>query len=416
MKSTQQSAAEKNAMKYRAADRLSHEERVRRRLSRIPRNSPGEFDEFTCSWNAAGSPRLTAGLIRTLTGNANEGAASDLAALYRDMIEKEPAITAHLQTRMLSVLSCDWSIHGEDPVKTGEVTAIFARARIHSLLRHLLDALAFGYSGAAILWEEGGAGIGSFRKIYSPNWIFDLSGNPALMTLSGKPKPLSEYHPNQFVLHTHKLQSGPSQRGGLLRPLLWLYFFKHYAMRDRARYLEKFGVPFLIAKIREDDFDNETVRSSILASLAKVGTDGAGVVTQNSELQILSSSAGTADYQHWMDYIDKLFALLILGQTASSSEASGFSRGQIQENVRRDILEADCRALMETVNTQILAPLERFRYGTEGTLEFVLDYSMPENLIEKAEIVKKLSDSGFRADPAWIEDTFGLKLMKGKTE
>ena len=46
--------------------------------------------------------------------------------------------------------------------------------------------------------------------------------------------------------------------------------------------------------------------------------------------------------------------------------------------------------------------------------EFVLDYSMPENLTEKAEIIKKLADSGFRADPVWIENTFGIQLMKRK--
>ena len=415
MKTEPEAALLTAAAKYRSADRLSHEERARRtKLSPVPRNQPGEFDEFICSWNRIGSPKLTAGLIRRATEDADAGSASDQAMLYRSMIEKEPAIAAHLHTRILSVLSCDWSVHGKDPDRAKEVSTILARAGIQSLMRHLLDALAFGYAGAAILWDEGGGGIRTFRKICAPNWVFDRAGNPALLTLTGKPKPLAAYHPNQFVLHTHKLQAGPCQQGGLLRPLLWLYFFKHYAMRDRARYLEKFGIPFLIAKIREDDFENESVRASILASLAKVGADGAGVITRDSDLQILSSASGSTDYQHWLDYIDKLSALLILGQTASSSEAMGFSRGQIQENVRRDILEADCRALMETVNRQIIAPLEHFRYGTEDTLEFVLDYSMPENLTEKAEIIKKLADSGFRADPVWIENTFGIQLMKQK--
>ncbi|MEI3004026.1 MAG: DUF935 family protein [Victivallales bacterium] len=72
-------------------------------------------------------------------------------------------------------------------------------------------------------------------------------------------------------MHSHKLQSGISSRG-VSRPLVWLYFFEHYAMRDRARYLEKFGIPFIIAKIRDDDFENESVRSAILQSLAKIST------------------------------------------------------------------------------------------------------------------------------------------------
>lgn len=398
-------------VKYRAKSGLSYEERIRKNLHAVPRSSSGDFDEFAFSWTALNDPKLNANLIRRLLAAANEGSPSEQTALYRILLEKEPAVTAHMQTRILAVLACDWSIQGADVKRAAEVRAILEKARIHALMRHLLDALALGYSGAAILWGEGGKEIYAFKKIDSSNWQFDLAGNPALLTVSGKIRPLAEYHPNQFVLHTHKLQSGLCSRGGLLRPLVWLYFFKHYAMRDRARYLEKFGIPFLIARIRDDDFENESVRASILQSLAKIGSDGTGVVTAGSELQVLNpANAASSDYQSWMDYIDKLFAMLILGQTASSGNASGFSRGQIQENVRRDILEADCRNLMETVNTQILAPLERFRYGTEGTLSFHLDYASPENLTEKAQIVRTLAESGFSAAPEWIEKTFGIKL------
>ena len=372
-------------MKYRAKSGLSREERIRKNIHPVPRSTSADFDEFAFSWTALNDPKLNAGLIRRLLSAANEGAPSEQAALYRLLLEKEPAVTAHMQTRILAVLACDWSIQGDDAAHVAEVRSIFERARIHALMRHLLDALALGYSGAALIWGEGGKEITAFRKIDPSNWQFDLGGNPALLTLSGRIRSLAEYHPNQFVLHTHKLQSGPCSRGGLLRPLVWLYFFKHYAMRDRARYLEKFGIPFIIAKIRDDDFENESVRTSILQSLSKIGSDGTG-------------------------YIDKLFAMLILGQTASSGSASGFSRGQIQENVRCDILEADCRNLMETINTQILAPLERFRYGTEGTLAFKLDYASPENLTEKAQIVKILAESGFSPDRAWVEKTFCIKL------
>ena len=269
-------------VKYRAKSGLSYEERIRKNLHAVPRSSSGDFDEFAFSWTALNDPKLNANLIRRLLAAANEGAPSEQAALYRILLEKEPAVTAHMQTRILAVLACDWSIQSADVKRAAEVRAILEKARIHALMRHLLDALALGYSGAAILWGEGGKEICAFKKIDPSNWQFDLAGNPALMTVSGKIRSLAEYHPNQFVLHSHKLQSGISSRGGLLRPLVWLYFFKHYAMRDRARYLEKFGIPFLIARIRDDDFENESVRASILQSLAKIGSDGTGVVTAGS--------------------------------------------------------------------------------------------------------------------------------------
>ena len=118
-------------MKFRAPDGLSYEERVRRKIRRPLGNSSGDFDEFTCAWNSMSGPKLTAGLLRRLTENADSGAASEQALLYRSMLEKEPAIAAHLQTRILSVLSCDWSLQGDDPAKVHELTGILEQAGIH---------------------------------------------------------------------------------------------------------------------------------------------------------------------------------------------------------------------------------------------------------------------------------------------
>ncbi|MEI3004027.1 MAG: hypothetical protein V8T87_05325 [Victivallales bacterium] len=100
-----------------------------------------------------------------------------------------------MQTRILAVPACDWTIQGTDARRTAEVRAILEKAGLHALMRHLLDALALGYSGAAIIWGEGGADISAFRKVDPSNWQFDLSGNPALMTVSGKIRSLAEYIP-----------------------------------------------------------------------------------------------------------------------------------------------------------------------------------------------------------------------------
>lgn len=384
---------------------------------RLPDEKGVDFAEFSWCRDQMYSPKLSSGRIRRTTDDANSGAVMEQAWFYNEILEKEPVAAAHLQTRIMAVLACDWRIQCKDPLVAAEVEEILGRAGIHSLLHHLLHALAFGYSGAAILWGEGGGTIHSFQKIHPANWNFDPAGTPALLAANGKICPLTDFHPAQFILHYHISHTALPQRGGLLRPLLWLYFFKHYAMKDRARYLEKFGIPFLIARIRQDDFDNENIRSSILASLSKVGSDGCGVITEGSELQTLSGHGGNcSEYQSWLEYIDRLFALVILGQTASSGNASGFSRGQIQENVRHDILESDCRALEESVNRQIIQPLEQYRYGSSGQVQFRLDYSMPENLKEKAEIVHSLASGGYHARREWVERVFGIELENEKGE
>lgn len=397
----------RNAVRYGAVNQKGQ----KRLGSAVPSGRHSDFDEFVMEWGRGFEERLTAGTINSAMAESDRGDCTRLSMLYRRMLEREPGIAAQMQTRMLAVLSCDWSIRGSHTERRMEVETILKQAGIYSLLKHLLDALSFGYAGSAILWEKGGGSIQSFRPINPGNFTFDLAGNPALITLGGHPRAFSEYHPAQFILHTHLLKTDLPSRSGLLRPLLWLYFFKHYAIRDRARYLERFGIPFLAATIRAEDFESEETRTNIITSLSKMGSDGVGLLSEGAELQVMNpSSSSSSDYQSWMDYIDKLCALLILGQTATSGDASGFSKGQPQENVRRDLIEADCRSLMETIDNQLIRPLERWRYGTEGTLHFHLDYSSPENLLEKAEIVRVLKEAGCQPSRTWLEQTFGIEL------
>ena len=356
--------------------------------------------------------KLTPGTIRRLAEEETVRAFHDRALFYRGMLEKEGVIAAHLQTRILAVLACDWHITGKDHAKASEMEQLLRRTPFHQFLRHQLSALAYGYAGSIVEWEEGGRSIRNFRSIPPESLLFDLEGNPALLSWDGKEYPLSLYHPAQFSLHFHTScgREDPA-RGGLLRPLLWPYYFKHYALRDRARYLEKFGIPFLIAKIREDDFENEETRNNILSSLSRIASDGSGIITEGSQLQTLESNTSSSrDYQEWMEYLDGIFALLILGQKASSGEAGGFSRGQIQENVRSDILESDCRNLSETIQRQVITPLARFRYGREDDFTFHMDFSGAEDLSTKASILEKLSKCGFSFDPLWVEKTFSITL------
>ena len=150
-----------------------------------------------------------------------------------------------------------------------------------------------------------------------------------------------------------------------------------------------------------------------MRSLAKLGSDGVGLLNEGAEMQIMNAGgSASADYQSWLDYLDNLSTRLILGQTATSSGGTGFSNGSVQEHVRRDLIEADCRLLMESVQRSVLDPLERYKWGTEGTLRFHLDYAGNEDLVSKARMVEQLSNAGVKIAPEWIEKTFHVRLDK----
>ncbi len=169
-------------------------------------------------------------------------------------------------------------------------------------------------------------------------------------------------------------------------------------------------MPFIAGMVDPTTFEKE--KNLLKRLILNFGSSGGGVFTKNVELKLLECTGRGEAFFQLLQYLEAAVNKVILGQTASSGESAGLSKGDAQSKVRQDILEADCRALMSTVTRQILNPLERFRFGSENIVQFKLDYSMPENLTEKADIVKTLAGSGFRINPRWVEKTFSIELEK----
>jgi phage gp29-like protein len=382
----------------------------------VPADGGEELDALAAGNLNRRGGRLTSQLIARILEDADAGQPSEQAFLFSEVLEKDPVIGAHLQTRRLAALARGWRIEGPDEEKNRRVTEILERADMPGLINHLLGAAAFGYAGSAAVWAEGGAAIERFVHVHPENWVFDQAGNPALLSAKGGEKSLASYPAGQFVFMPFRQCGGTPQTGGLLRRLVWIYFLKHHAVRDRARFLEKFGIPLIMAKISREDFESEARRNIILNSLSRAGSDGAGVVTDGADLQISSPNISGAgrDFHLWIEYLDDVCALSVLGQTATSGDGGGFSKGQPQENVRMDILRADCASVCAVITAQILAPLEKWLLGTSGTMRFSIDCRPPEDMKVKAETVKIISQAGFSIAPEWISKTFGVSLLDTK--
>jgi phage gp29-like protein len=193
--------------------------------------------------------------------------------------------------------------------------------------------------------------------------------------------------------------------------LVWFYFFKFYGIRDYARYIERFGIPFVLVKLSENDFADNAKTTKIISSLRSMGTNGVAVVTKGTETENQAVAAGgKAEFFNWFQYIDDIFALVILGQIASSKEANGMSNGDLQSGVKDDLTASDCEILEETFNNSLIKPLDRFRNGRETGLHIVFASEPAEDLQDKAELVSTLAGAGYKAKREWVEKTFEIPL------
>ena len=277
-------------------------------------------------------------------------------------------------------------------------------------LEEILGALLPGYSCLEMLWRDGGAGIESFVAVPTHFITFWNSMEPRIQTrLNWQGDPLV---PNKFVFHRHKSRSGDIARGGLIRPLGWMYCFANLGIKDLLRFVERYGMPFLLARIDESSWAKD--RSVIASIVRNFGSDGGAVLSKAVEAELIQAQAGGGDiYFKLLEYFGEWKTKTVLGQLATSGESKGFSQGGAQAAVRQDILESDCAQLARTIRGQVLRPWVMFNHGPAAPVpEFEFCLEAPADLEQRSKIVLNLNQAGLQADPAEASATFGMKLTR----
>lgn len=355
-------------------------------------------------------------LTQILTG-ADQGRPLEQARLISYIQEAEPMIGAHLGTRKSAVLACPWSVSATTDDETiasfaHEVETMFKACGLRKAIKHLLDFVGTGYAGLAVDWAPRAERINGFRPIAVDRWVFDNAGNPGLLNLQGQEHAIASYHPGQFLIALNNAKPGLPCRNGLVRALAWMFLFKRSGLGGWARYVEKFGLPLSVAKLPPDQWNNKTERNRVLQLLQRLGREGCAVIPADAEMDFQETMGTGAEAQEkFSRYCDEVFAILILGQTASSGDSGGFSKGQIQENVREDLLGDDATTIIEAVQ-HLVDIYSRLRWGIpEGSLQFWIDYESSEDLDALATRWKTLTEiTGKRIKEDQVAKEFGVEF------
>lgn len=374
------------------------------------------------------SRRLTPAEVDRIMTAANGGDVEELCRLCRELPEKNHDVAQALRTRRNALLGCKWEIMpGDDQPRAKTAAEALKTAleqtggdyggeigRLESfrrLPRLLSDALLPGFAAAEIVWRPGGIGFYGFRAVEQRFITFNKSFSPRLRlreNWSGV-----EFPSGKILFHTLD-ENGPDPvRGGLIRPLAWLHCFSNLTLKDLLSFVERYGMPFVVAKVDETTWKKE---GSLLNSLIRnFGPNGGGVFSRNTELELLQAANNTGDvYFRLLEYIGDAITRVVLGQTASSGDSAGLSKGDAQSEVRQDILDADARSLEDTVNRDLFAPWTVYNYGSAvAAPRLIVQSEGSEDTAALAGTIKTLYEGGLQvADPAEISERFGLTLER----
>lgn len=372
------------------------------------------------------SRNLTPWDVDQILREANAGDPRRQAKLAQEILEKDWDIAQAVQTRAAAVIGTPWQIQ---PASQGpaaaESAACLARilseaggedageplASFDQLLANLLSAYLPGFAVSEIVWRDGGRGLAGFQFV--PAHHFSFAGGSERPRLVTRRSPQGDELPRRkFVVHRYRHRSGDLARGGLIRPLAWLYCFKNLNLKDLLRYMEKFGMPFIAARLDPQAFESE--RRKIGYLIRNFGSDGGGVFTRGVELEFIQNQnqAGADLYFRFLDYAARAVSKLVLGQTATSdSQDANRSTASVHNLVRQDLRQDDCLALAETLRQDLLRPLVEFNFGPGLPVpRLVFACQAPPDLERESRVVDNLCRAGYRPEPAAIERRFGYRL------
>lgn len=370
---------------------------------------------------------MTGALAQTMTVDeiANifrEAEACDptrLFALYRDIILAHSHLQTQLSTRKLAVLGDVLNVKPFDKNSAADVATAEALKAVkhhpdwHRACNHLLDS---------VLWP-----VAVVEKVYQPSTVpglrYELSrlvpvphelldfrdGQLKIKDTDELGNPSSTTHdpsPFRYIVHRGHLLTTPDHWGGPMRSLVIWWLLGTMSREWWARFLDRYGAPFVVGKYPSGDDDSRGVLQTAFAWATKIG---GLVVTNDTDVEIKQASASDSGdaFEKFHGICNREMSKLILGQTITAdAQSTGLGSGvaNAQEGVRQDIRQFDAMQLGATFTTQFAAQFCLIN-GLKGQAPlFVWGTVSPAELKATGEFLTALKTGGLRVS----DESIGL--------
>jgi phage gp29-like protein len=381
------------------------------------KNKPKKENESETIYSLRTEPpslaqHLDVNKVYQITQAAETGYTRDLFTLYRDLIISDSHTQGEIAKRKLAVMGDRWTIHPWDKQNPADKQAADnIEEMIHDTRTwkdaciHLLDATLYPVSICEKVYEPTGNGFRLKSLVPVPHFLLDFTqGHLRISDVdphSGSILSTSrEPDPERYIIHRGHLLTTPDNWGGPMRSILYWWLLGNMSRDWWARFLDRFGAPFLVGHYPSGDDKSRNVLRSAFSLASKLG---GLVVTDKTKIEIQQAvsglSGGNVAYEKFIEVCNREKSKLILGQTLSAdSQPTGLGSGvaNMQEGVRQDIRMWDASSLADTLRHQLFdqyleingigATTPTITWGSISTAE----------LKGKADLIASLKQAGLR--------------------
>ena len=351
--------------------------------------------------------------LGTILKDAAEGNARAYLTLAEEMEERYLHYASQLQTRRLAIESVDLTISSDKvPSKIVDaVTALTEDDGFKEARGDLPDGISKGYACVEMMWEYERRYLRPAEYISRDPRFFQMERlglRDLRLAVDGSIE--GEVLPEaKFLRHLPRTKLGLPLRRGMARPAAWGYLIQQFSLQDWAAFSEVYGMPLRVGKYNPGA--SATDKRTLLKAVASIANDAAAIIPAGMDIEFheVNGANGAAVFGGLLDYIDKQISKLVVGQTMTSDDGSSLGQAKVHNEVRLDILRADCKQLAITINRDLIRPFVDLNFGPQEHYPFV------ELPVPDPEDVKALSDSlgvlvplGLRVSQNEVRNKLGL--------
>jgi phage gp29-like protein len=370
-------------------------------------------------------------LVHNIVRNAEGGDTRDLFCLYRDLILSDAHTQGEISKRKLAVIGDLMTFQPQNKTVPADV---LASERIDDMVSNcrawrlgcsaLLDGCLYPVSVVEKVFapSSGGLRFKLVELVPVPHYLLDFTSG-AMRIFDVDPVSgmvLSTSHdpdPNRYMVHRGHLLTTPDNWGGPLRSILFWWLLSAMDREWWARFLDRYGSPFLVGKYAPGDTESRGVLERAFSMAVKIG---GLVVTDQTAVEIKEAAAASTGeaYDKFLTICQREKSKLIIGQTLSSeAQATGMNSGvsNQHEAVRQDIRKLDATLLSETLRQQLVQQFMDINGLAGEAPEIVWGSDSVEEIASTTGLLESLGKSGIELDDsglATLSERVGLPLRR----
>jgi len=376
-------------------------------LDRRPVTVAGEFstpEAIKSAWSSA-----SRGDIRQLMRAAEE-------------MEHDLRIAGLLRQSRLAVARLPWRVLSADEEDTqaneiaDAVTVMLQGLKLRRAIRHLQDVKCRPLSVLENVWQNraGSTDVAALVPRLGTEFNFDFAASGEqlrLITDPANPKGDPIEAVKFVVRYSTELSARVLSRGGLVKGLLARWLIKNHLWATLLKFGDVYGMPWRIGKYDPNETTENIAKLKL--AVAALGVDAGAVIPNDMLIEIIESAknSGRDVFSLFLEMNDREIAIGILGQTLSSAGSDmgkgTLALGEVHEEVRHELVEADAVEIGECLSEQLIVPYVLFNFGEQENyprLEIISDPK--EDLQARINIDDKLVRMGVPLTVEYFQRTY----------